>query len=134
MSATYPNNLANFGAAGSLSAFNLFAGQKEIVTGNLKVPGNLAFSQFEVVAVTAAGVIAKLDPSKTDGTQFAKAVLSQPVSAGAAAGSQVPVYYSAFFNHDALVWPASLTDLDARKAAVLGTEIKVGRLLGSAEY
>ena len=134
MSAQYPNNLAHFGSLGSFTPHNLFAGEKEIVTGQVKVPGGVAFAQFEVVAITAAGVVAKLDPSKTDGTQIAKAVLAQPIAATQAADTNAPVYYSAFFNHDALVWPTALTDLDARKAAVMGTEIKVGRLLGSAEY
>ena len=134
MSGTYPNQRAHFGTLGAFVAHNLFAGEKEIVTGQAKVAGGVAFAQFEVVAITAAGVVAKLNPAATDGTQVAKAVLAQPIPATSVAGDVAPVYYSAFFNHDALVWPAALTDLDARKAAVLGTEIKVGRLLGSDQY
>lgn len=129
----YPNTIAGNGTHGSFAPFHLFAGEKEIVTSQADVPANVAFAQFEVAALTSAGVLAKLNPAATDGTQFARVVVAQPVAASATPG-KAPYYRSAFFNHEALVWPAALDTLAKRKAAVAGTEIEVGALLGSTDY
>lgn len=126
----YPNTVAGNGTLGSFEPFQLFAGEKEIVTAQRGIPANTAFVQFEV-AVDNAGVLAKY----TGQADVTLVVVAQPIASVATpAGALAPVYVSAFFNHDALVWPAGVATLPARKAAFHGTEIEVGRLLGSAEY
>lgn len=130
----YPNQLAGNGTHGGYTPFHLFAGDKEIVTNQFGVPASVAFAQFEVAAVTAAGVLAKLNPAASDGTQIARVVVAQPIKSSATPPALAPAYVGAFFNHEALVWPAALDTLAKRKAAMLGTEIQVGALLGSTAY
>jgi len=125
----YPNTLAGNGTQGGYEPFHLFAGEKEIVTGQRGVPANTAFEQFEV-AVDNAGVLAKY----TGQADVTLVVVAQPIASSATPPAMAPVYLSAFFNHEALVWPAAVDTLAERQAAFHGSEIEVGRLLGSTEY
>lgn len=125
----YPNQIAGNGTHGSYAPFHLFAGEKEIVTGQRSVTPSVAFAQFEVAA-DVAGVLTKY----TGQPDVFLVVVAQPIVASPDVGVQAPVYLSAFFNHEALVWPATVTTLDARKAAFNGSDIEVGALLGSAVY
>lgn len=52
-------------------------------------------------------------------------ITAQPI----AANSNGPSFVEGIFNHEALVWPASLTTLAQRKLATQGTGIEVRRLL-----
>lgn len=130
----YPKQLAGNGTHGGYTPFHLFAGEKEIVTNQFGVPASTAFAQFEVAALTAAGVLAKFNPAASDGTQIARVVIAQPIASSATPPALAPAYVSAFFNHEALVWPDTVTTLAARKAAMVNTEIEVGALLGSETY
>ena len=130
--ATYPNTLAGNGSHAGYEPFHLFAGEKEIVTAQRGVPASTAFAQFEV-AVDNAGVLKKYTGAEADPVTLV--VVAQPIASSATPPALAPVYVSAFFNHEALVWPESaVTTLAARKAAFHGTEIEVGALLGSDEY
>ena len=127
----YPNTLAGNGTKGSFTPHNLFAGEKEIVTNHGTVALDQDLAQFEVVALNADGEICKLDTAATDGTEIARFVMAQPCKTTATETADAPYYVSAFFNHEALVWPATVTTLAARKQLMLGTEIQVDRLYGS---
>jgi len=125
----YPNQLAGNGTHGGYTPFHLFAGEKEIVTAQRGVPADTAFEQFEVAA-DVNGVLAKY----TGQADVTLVVVAQPIAASATPPALAPVYVSAFFNHEALVWPSGVATLAARKAAFQGSEIEVGALLGSTEY
>ena len=125
----YPNNLAGNGTQGGFDPFQLFAGDKETVTANRAIPAGVAFARFEV-AVDNAGTLAKY----TGQADVKLVVVCNPIAADATPLPFAAVYVSAFFNHEALVWPSGVATLAARQTAFQGTEIQVGKLLGSAEY
>ena len=127
----YPNNLAGTGTVGGYTPFQLFAGQKEIVTAHDPVAPNTAIQQFQVIAKNPAGQLVPHNPAAADSANKAIGVAAQPLAANAQPVS-LPYYVSAFFNHEALVWDATLDTLAERKAAFVGTEIQVGTLYGAA--
>lgn len=132
----YSNTLAGNGDHGDVSPANLFAGEKEIVTSQAKV-GALqgAFSQFEVFAFDGSGNIAKYNPAGAAPLNRPVGVTCQAIPNVAVGGNVHAAYYrSAYFNHEALTWPAGMITLDARKAAMIDTEIEVGELYGSDVY
>lgn len=125
----YRNQLAGNGTQGSFAPFQLLAGEKEIVTTHDEVATGQNLKQFEAVAKNATGQLVAWDPDAVDTASKLVGFMAQPADATSAATS-APYYVSAFFNHEALVWPATVTTLEARKAAVQGTEIQVGTLYG----
>lgn len=125
----YPNQLAGNGNQGSFAPFQLFAGEKEIVTTHDEVAAGQNLKQFEAVAKNATGQLVAWDPEAADTAAKLVGFMAQPADATSAAVS-APYYVSAFFNHEALVWPAAITTLADRKLAVQGTEIQVGTLYG----
>jgi hypothetical protein len=124
-----PNDLAGNGSYGGYTPFQLFAGEKEIVTNHDPVAPNTAIQKYQVIAKNAAGQIVPHNPAAADTTKVAIGVAAQPLASTASAVS-IPYYVSAFFNHEALVWDATLTTLAQRKAAFQGTEIQIGSLYG----
>lgn len=128
---SYPNQIAGNGTMGSFTPFHLFAGEKEVVTAQRAVPANTEFEQFEV-AVDDGGTLAKFTGQESDPVTLV--VVAQPIESSANPPAQAPVYVSAFFNHEALVWPEGVDTLADRQAAFQGTEIEVGALLGSTDY
>lgn len=126
------NDLARNGTLGGFTPFELFAGEKEIVTDHDDVAPSTILKKYQVVAKNAAGQLVPHDPTASDTTKTAVGVTTQPITTGAAA-APVAYYVSAFLNHDVLVWHASLTTLAARKAAFVGTEIRVGTLYGQGQ-
>jgi len=129
----YPNNLAGNGTQGGYTPFQLFAGEKEIVTNNGVVPASTEIKQFQVVAMNENGQIVPYDPEGEDGSEVAVGVAAQGITTAAGSTGAIPYYVSAYFNHEALVWPASVTTLAARQMVFKGTEIQIGSLYG-AEY
>lgn len=127
----YPNTQAGSGTQGSYVPFQLFAGEKEIVTNHGPVAPNLVMKQFEVVAMNATGQLIKLDPAAADSAAVAVGVMAQAITTTAAA-VPAPYYVSGFFNHEALVWPATLTTLAMRKLALVGSELQTDALYGAA--
>ena len=131
----YPNNLAGNGNHGSYTPFHLFAGEKEIVTSQAIVASlQGAFAQFEVIAFDGNGNIAKYNPAGAAPLNRAIGVTCQAIEAGQSGTTLFPYYRSGYFNHEALVWPAGMATLAARKAAVIASEIEVGALMGSDNY
>lgn len=131
----YPNNLAGNGNHGDYTPFHLFAGEKEIVTSQAAVAAlQGTFAQFEVFAFDGSGHIAKFNPAGAAPLNKAVGVTAQAIPDSAAVNMTMPYYRSGYFNHEALVWPAGMTTLAARKAAMIDTEIEVGALIGSDNY
>ena len=110
---------------GTYSPVHLFAGSADIVTDNFPVGANLA--QYQVFAVNAAGAAVPHDPTASDGTEKAVGITLYAVTLSA--GGNVAGYIGGDFNHEVLVWHASLDTLAKRKAAFLRTNIAIKSLL-----
>jgi hypothetical protein len=113
---------------GENSPEELLAGEAPLVTdwATVVTNGSTSYAKFEVVALTAANAIAKYDPAEDDGTEIAVGILAQPIPINS--NTKVPYFCAGFFNHEALVWPAGVTTLAARKAAFLRTPVFIGSL------
>lgn len=127
----YPNAVVGNGTLGGYTPFQLYAGEKEIVTAHDPVAANQDLKQFQGVAKNADGELVAHAPAASDSTANLVGFMAQPVKTTGATVSG-PYYVSAFFNHEALVWDATLDTLAKRKAAVVGTEIQVGTLYGGS--
>ena len=125
------SDLAGNGNLGGFTPFQLFAGEKEIVTTHDLVASGVTIAKYQGVAKDANGLIVPHDPTAGNTTAKLVGFAAQPIVT-TAAGKSLPYYVSAFFNHEALVWHASLDTLAKRKAAVAGTEIQIGTLYGAA--
>ena len=110
---------------GTYSPVHLFAGSADIVTDNFPVGANLA--QYQVFAVNAAGEAVPHDPTASDGTEKAVGITLYAVTLANA--GNVTGYIGGDFNHEVLVWHASLDTLAKRKAAFLRTNIAIKSLL-----
>ena len=110
---------------GTYSPVHLFAGSADIVTDNFPVGASLA--QYQVFAVNAAGAAVPHDPTASDGTEKAVGITLYAVTLSA--GGNVAGYIGGDFNHEVLVWHASLDTLAKRKAAFLRTNIAIKSLL-----
>lgn len=128
----YPNPIAGNTTEDPFVPFELFAGEKEVVTNRGTVALSQTLKQFQVVAFDASGNLVAHAPAATDGTQIVVGVMAQAITTTASATGDAPYYVSGFFNHEALAWDASLTTLAARRAAVVGSGIQVGALYGAA--
>lgn len=116
---------------GSSEPFHLFAGEAPITTENFLI-GATDLQEYQVVALNATNQLVPHDPATDPDAREAKAVGITCYAADASdnAGGRVAVYTGGYFNHEALVWHASLTTLDARKAVFLpGQTIKIGRII-----
>ena len=110
---------------GSYAPVQLFAGSADVVTDTFPVGGDLA--QYQVFAVNSAGKAVPHDPTKSDGTEKAVGITLYAVTQSA--GGNVAGYIGGDFNHEVLVWHASLDTLAKRKAAFLRTNIAIKSLL-----
>jgi hypothetical protein len=129
MSAT-DKDLASGELVGSQTILPLFAGDAEIVTEEATLDtGNLA--KYTVVGrLTATGKIVKHDPTvdPVDGSEKAIGVLTQAADA-TSADKRVAIYTAGFFNHEALVWHASLDTQAKRQKAfrdTTGHQVRIG--------
>jgi len=124
MSGSYPNMLAEgVTLENTFAPFELWAGEADLVTSQGTAGANLA--QFTVVARNPAGKIVAWAPAGGDSTAKAIGFLAQ-----AAVNNGPAVFYTGGVpNHAALIWPAGVTTLDARKAAFDGTNITISALL-----
>jgi hypothetical protein len=121
-------DLAGDNTLGTLTPLQLYAGEAPIVTSRVKGATGLTFAKFEVYALNAAGEAIKHDPTATAGTAptFARGIMAQPLTVAA---SWNPCFTGGAFNHEALVWHASLTTLGARQVAFAGSDIHIEKLL-----
>lgn len=126
------NDLAGNGTRGSVEPFQLFAGEKEIVTAHDPVAASTVIAKYEVIARNSSGELVPYDAAGTDGEDKAIGIAAQPVTTDASTVQSLPYYVSGFFNHEALVWPDGVTTLAQRKALFVGTEIQIGSLYGAA--
>lgn len=121
-----PNLLAGSEDIGSWAPTQIFSGEADIVTDGLVVAA--AVKQYEVISVPTSGdnlgKMVPWDPAATDGSQLAVGIA---LFAGAV-GQSVPYYVGGVFNPDALVWPAAVTTLAAKKAAFMRTNIQISTL------
>lgn len=121
-------DLASGETVGTQTPFHLFAGDSEIITEEAVLgAGDLA--KYTVVGrVAATGKLAVHDPAAVDGTEDAIGILTQ--AADASGGDvDVAIYTGGFFNHEALVWDATLNTLALRQAefrATTGHSIRIG--------
>jgi len=119
---------------GSYIPFQLFAGDDDPVTQSFAVAPNTAIAKYQVLAVNGSNQLVPHAPAAGDSTAKALYVACQPLASNASA-VMLPVYVEGFFNHEALVWDASLTTLAQRQAAFRynGADIKIGALYGATE-
>lgn len=122
-----PQKYAGNGNQGSYTPFDLFAGEKEIVHDRGQVAAGVAVQQFQILAKNANGEFILYDPTAAAPANKALCVAAYAKGSGEANRS-LAVYVSAFFNHESLVWPASIDTVAKRKLAFEGTEIRVGTL------
>lgn len=128
--ATLDKDLAADSLITPASQTPLLAGDSEIITEEGIVDtGNLA--KYTVVGrVTATGKLVAHAPAASDGSEKAIGILTQAANA-TSADVKVAIYTGGFFNHEALVWDASLTTLAARQAAfraTTGHSIRIGSI------
>lgn len=111
------------------TAVTLFAGSREIATNRAPVADGLSFDQYEVIALAADGSIIKFDPAGAAPANVAQGVILNSVDTTETTGQESGYYTAGDFNHEALVWPAALTTLAARKAVFNRTSIAISALV-----
>jgi len=112
-------------AVGTLSPVNLWAGDDDVVTGEMVIASGLTFAKYEVLARNAAGEAIKFNPAGSAPDNVAYGVAAQPTTVA----GNVPVFLGGCFNHTALVWPASgMGTYALRQSAFLRTPIRIGKL------
>lgn len=114
---------------GTYTPEELLAGDAEIITEpEVVVSGAGALAQYTVVGkVTASSKLVAHNPAAVDGSEVAYGILTEAVDA-TAADVNVAVYTGGYFNHAQLVWDATLTTLEARKAEFKGTPVHIGEI------
>lgn len=112
-------------ALGTITPVQLFAGEAKIITGDYELA--VAVVKYGVYALDATGKVIVWDPAGTAPATIPKLIASQDCSV---VGDRISFFEGGYFNHEALVWPASLTTFETRRATFgpLGT-IKIGRLV-----
>lgn len=121
-----PNLLAGNEDLGSWAPTQIFSGEADIVTDGLTV--GAAVKQYEVIAMPTSGAnLGKMVPWNPAGTDGSQSPIGISLFAGAV-GQSVPYYCGGVFNPDALVWPASVTTIAAKKAAFVRTNIQISTL------
>ena len=117
-----PNLLAGNEDLGSWAPTQIFSGEADIVTDG--EPVGVAFAKYQVIARNDAGQLVPWDPAGTGGAALAIGIANE----AGVVGTYAPYYCGGVFNPDALVWPASVTTLAAKKAAFSRTNIQITTL------
>jgi hypothetical protein len=120
------NDLASGESLGTTDFFQLFAGESDILTDAAPVAAGVRFAKYEVAAMDDTGALIKFDPAGAAPANVARVIVAQPITAD---GQSAPYYYGGVFNHEALVWPASLDTEAKRKAVFMGSMIHVTHIL-----
>ena len=114
----------NVTASGTGTTVTLTANVAGTAGNSIALAEGVTDALFTVSGATLSGANAAEDvPS---GNAFA--IAAQPVPASTP-GGWVPIFLSGGFNHEALVWPAGMATLAARKLAFAGTPIYPQQLL-----
>ena len=129
MPASYPDLLAHgITDEGRFDPFQLYCGSGPWETTQMLAADGQAIEQFQVLALNASNKLIPYDPTATTPVQKAVAIAAQPVDASTP-GVRIPVFISGGFNHQALVWHASLDTLGERQAVFAGSPIFVQQVL-----
>lgn len=110
---------------GVFTPVQLFAGDFPINT----QPGTtaVALQEYQVVALVG-GLYVPHTPGASDGSQTAAGINLYAVNG--TTQTAVEIYDSGHFNHEALVWHASLTTFALRKAVFQNLQtVKIGKLV-----
>lgn len=112
-------------ALGAWEPVQLFAGEAKIISGDYEIA--VAVVKYGVYALDATGKVIAWDPAGAAPANAPKVVASTDATI---VGDRIAFFEGAYFNHEALVWPVSLTTFEARRAAFGPTgSIKIGRLV-----
>lgn len=113
---------------GTFVPTQLFAGEAPITTNDYEIAAGVTVVKYGVYALDATGKVIVYDPAGVAPAITPRVIASQP----AAAGDRISFFDGGNFNHEALVWPVSLTTFEARRAAFgsSNSTIKIGRLVG----
>lgn len=126
MAASYPPLLARgMTDEGRFDQFDLYGGESDIVTDQGQAADGVAIQQFQVLMRDVGG---RYIPFAVGAGNLAIGIAAQPVAA-LTPGAWLPIFTGGVFNHQALVWPAGVTTLAARKAIFDGSNIGVRQLL-----
>lgn len=103
---------------GTFAPVQLYAGEAPIITGDYELATDVV--KYQVVAVDATGKVVEY------AADLELVIASQP----GVTGDRIAFFEGGYFNHEALVWPESLTTYEERRA-VFGSSgsIKIGRLV-----
>lgn len=113
--------LAGYQSEGVVAGLEgIFIGDAPIVTDS--APALAAIQQWQLCVLLATGITPYVPATHTTAAPD-KLVVAQ-VAAGI--GKQCPYYVAGAFNHNLMVWPASLNTYALRKEAVLGSMIVIG--------
>jgi hypothetical protein len=129
------NDLASSSDLGTTETEQLYAGERAPVTTFGTLLTGVNYAKYTVLGKFTSGAnigkLTTLTPAATDGTQFAVAILAQPLNTISPAGDRrAPIFEGGVFNHQVLVWPAAIDTLLERVAAFAGTDITVQQLYG----
>lgn len=131
-------NQAASGTLGSYVPTQLFAGEVDVVTNNDTVLTGKVLARYTVLGrITASKKLVAWDPAATDGSEKPMGILAVPLdtsATGTNADTAAPYYVAGGFNHEALVWPAAVSTLAARKAAFDKSPIVIGSLRGATAW
>lgn len=107
---------------------HLFAGEAPIITDTFLVGADL--EEYQVFALNASGEAVPHNPTAIADSPELVAVGITCFAVDATTMDNVSGYVGGFFNHETLVWHASLTTLAQRKAVFGSTStVKIGRVI-----
>lgn len=112
---------------GTATMAQLFAGEAPITTNDYEIATGVTVVKYGVYALDATGKVIVWDTAGTAPATTPRVIASQ----AGVAGDRIAFFDGGNFNHEALLWPESLTTFEARRAAFTSTgTIKIGRLVG----
>ena len=112
---------------GTFVPTQLFAGEAPIITNDYVIDAGVTVVKHGVYALNATGEVIEYDPAGSAPATTPRLIASQD----GAALDRISFFEGGMFNHEALVWPVSLTTFDARRAVFGSTgTIKIGQLAG----
>lgn len=114
------SNLAGSSTYSPSDPSSIYAGEAPIVTG--RAPALATITKMMLCALTTTGVTPYVVATHS---------ASQMVLAAedTASGKACPYFQKGYFNPAVITWPASLNTLALQKAALMGSELMIERLL-----
>lgn len=113
-------------------ALQLFAGEAPITTNRAQGGVNINLAQYTVIALVSDLIVA-WDPTGSGAVTIPVGILATDMdsrTSGGVPGRWAPYYTGGDFNHEALVWPASIDTFAERRAAFSPVStIKISKVL-----